>query len=133
MKVVYIKETEETCDFIKRIIIKIKRMFNIIDIDKNDEKIMYYLPMFKKTKPSKYRINKLSRKIIYNLENEGINDIALSKYLETVELLKLKLYSKNMNILDGRFLFKCLNYELLEYIFNIKNKNMQERRRNFIS
>lgn len=108
-------------------------MFNIIDSDKNNEKRIYYLPIFKNTKLSKYKINRLSKKIVNKLENEGISNIALSKHLETIQLLKIKLYVENMNILDGRLLFKCLIYELIEYILNIKNKKMQERRYNIIS
>ena len=133
MKVCYIREKEETCDFIKRVIVRIKRIFNIIDIDKNDEKLIYYLPVFADTKLSKYRINRLSKSIVSKLENVGISNIALSKRLETIQLLKLKLYCENINILDGRLLFKCLSYELIEYILKIKNKKMQERRYNIIS
>lgn len=133
MKVCYIREKEETCDFIKRVIVQIKRIFNIIDIDKNDEKLIYYLPVFADTKLSKYRINRLSKSIVSKLENVGISNIALSQHLETIQLLKLKLYCENMNILDGRLLFKCLSYELIEYILKIKNKKMQERRYNIIS
>lgn len=127
MRVCYIREKEDTCDFIKRIIVKIKRMFNIIDITKIDEKLIYYLPLFSGTKLSKYRINKLARKIVSKLEHEGINNIALSKYLQTVQLLKLRLYGENINILDGRLLFKFLSYELIEHILNMKNKKIQER------
>lgn len=133
LKVCYIREKEDTCDFIKRIIVRIKRLFNIIDIVKNNGKLIYYLPIFNGTKLTKYRINKLSMRIVNKLENEGIKNIALSKYLETIPLLKSKLYCKNVNILDGRLLFKCLSYELIEYILNIKNKKIQERRYNFIS
>ena len=133
MKVCYVKEKEDTCDFIKRIIILIKRLFNVIDIVKDNGKLIYYLPIFNSTKLSKYRINKLSMRIVNKLENEGIKNIALSKYLETIPLLKSKLYCENINILDGRLLFKCLSCELIEYILNIKNKKIQERRYNFIS
>ena len=104
LKVCYIREKEDTCDFIKRIIIRIKRQFNIIDIAKNNGKLIYYLPIFNGTKLSKYRINKLSRRIVNNLENEGIKNIALSKYLETIPLLKSKLYCENINILDALLL-----------------------------
>lgn len=133
MKVCYIREKENTCDFIKRLIIGIKRVFNIIDITKTDNKLIYYLPIFNGTKLSKYRINKLSRKVVKKLEDEGIYNIALSKYLDTVKLVKIKLYSENINILNGRLLFKYLSYELIEYILNLKNKKMQERRYHIIS
>ena len=86
-------------------------------------KLIYYLPVFADTKLSKYRINRLSKSIVSKLENVGISNIALSQHLETIQLLKLKLYCENMNILDGRLLFKCLSYELIEYILKIKIVN----------
>ena len=133
MKVCYIREKEDTCDFIKRIWLRIKRLFNIIEIKKENERLVYYLPTFNDSKLSKYNIKRLSKKISNKLEDEGINNIALSKKLQTNELLKMSLYSNNINILDGRFLFKCLSYEIIEYILKKRNKKMQERRYNFIS
>ena len=127
MKVIYIKETEETCDFVKRIILKLKCFFNIINIKNVQEKIIYNLPIFANRKISNRKINKLSKKIIKKLEEDGVYNIALSKYLCTVERLKNSFYSENINILDGRYLFKCLSYELIEYVLKIKNKKIQER------
>lgn len=132
MRICYIKEKQDTCDFIKKIIVMIKKLFNIIE--KEEEKqLIYYLPIFKNTKLSKCEVNRLSRKIVRNLEKDGIQDIVLSKYLGTIELLKLELYSQNINILDGRILFKCLIPEIIEYILKRKKKKMQERRDNIIS
>lgn len=102
MKICYIKEKEETCDFIKIIITKIKRIFNIIEVKKEQECLFYYLPIFKETKLNKYKINRLVKKISRKLEKDTITNVVLSKYLETVELLKLKLYCKNINILDRK-------------------------------
>lgn len=133
MKICYIKEKEETCDFVKRIILRIKRYLNIIEVKESEEKLIYNLPIFKDTKLSKYRINKLCKKIAFKLNNQGITNIVLSKHLETFELLKLKLYCKNLNILDGRLLFKSLIYETIEYILKLKGKKIEERRYHFIS
>ena len=127
MKVCYIREKEETCDFIKRIWLRIKRLFNIIEIKEENDKLIYYLPIFSDTKISKYKIKRLTKKIVGKIEDEGINNIALSKKLEENELLKMSFYSNNINILDGRYLFKCLSYELIEYVLKIKNKKIQER------
>lgn len=102
LKICYIKEKEETCDFIKIIITKIKRTFNIIEAKKEQERLIYYLPIFKSTKLNKYRINMLVKKISKKLEKDAITNVVLSKNLETVELLKLKLYCKNINILDRK-------------------------------
>ena len=127
MNVIYIKETKETCDVIKRIILKIKRLLNIIKIE---SKNIYCLPIFKESKISKYRVKKICNKISKLLEKNETNTIVLSKYLNSNQVLKNYLFAKNINILDGRYLFKCLTYETLEYIFKIKNKKI-ELRRNF--
>lgn len=132
MKVVYIRETEETCDIIKRIIFRIKRFLRIINIENKNNNTIYYLPIFKDSNISKHYVRKLSNKISKVLEKQGSNNIVLSEYLYNNQLLKNYLYSENINILDGRFLFKCLIYNVIKYIFKIKNKEM-EFRRNFIS
>lgn len=128
----YIRETEEICDIVKRILLHIKRKLNIIKVDyKEDDKICY-LPVFKETKLSKRRVKRISNKINSLLEKEGISNIVLSEYFDDNQLFKNCLYSKNINILDGRFLFKCLTYQIIEHVFKIKNKAM-EFRRSFIA
>lgn len=128
MSTIYISETMQTCDFIKRFILYVKKIFNIVKISNVDGKVILYLPIFQEHKLSKYRIKKLSQKIIKVLKKEKILNIVLSNYLETVELLKNNLYSNNLNILDGRYLFKCLSYKIIEYIFKLKKKTMKLRR-----
>lgn len=128
MKIIYIKETEETCDIIKRIILRIKKIFNFVKIENSDNNIIYYLPVFKDSKISKYRIKKLVNKVNTLLEKDNSNTIVLSEHLDKNQLLKNYLYAENINILDGRYLFKCLTYNILEYIFRIKNKAMEFRR-----
>lgn len=128
----YIRETEETCDIVKRILLHIKRKLNIIKVDYKEDNKMCYLPVFKETKLSKHRVKRISNKINSLLEREGISNIVLSEYLNNNQMLKNYLYSKNINILDGRFLFKCLTYQIIEHIFKIKNKAM-EFRRSFIA
>ena len=126
MKVIYIRETKETCDFIKKIILRIKCLFNIINIEKIDERIIYNLPIYANKNISKYRIKKVSKKVIKILEENGVSNVVISKYLGTLETLKNYLYSENINILDGRYLFKCLSSEVIEYILKRKNKQMKE-------
>lgn len=125
MKIIYIKETKETCDIVKMVILKIKSFFNIIDVDNIEGKTIYYLPIFDNKDITKYRIKKLSKKIIKNLERDGTSNVVISKYLDTIQELKNKLYSENINILDGRYLFKCLTYEVIEYILKRKKKDIQ--------
>lgn len=128
MKIIYIKETEETCDIIKRIILRIKKIFNFVKIENSDNNIIYYLPVFKDSKISKYRIKKLVNKVNTLLEKDNSNTIVLSEHLDKNQLLKNYLYAENINILDGRYLFKCLTHKILEYILKIKNKAMEFRR-----
>lgn len=127
MKIIYIKEVEETCDIVRRIILRAKRFLNVIERKNIDEYTMYYLPIFRDSKLSKHRIKKLSNKINTLLEKDGSNTIVLSEYLDNNQLLKNYLYIENINILDGRYLFKCLTHKILEYIFRIKNKTMEFR------
>ena len=127
MKIIYIKETEETCDIIKRIILKIKRFFNSIKIEEIKNNTIYYLPVFKDSKASKYRIKKLANKINELLEKDGANTIVLSEYLNNNEIIKNYLYSQNINILDGRYLFKCLIHDCIKHILNIKRKKLESR------
>ena len=127
LKIIFIKETEETCDIIRRIIIKIKKFLNIINVENKSNNIIYYLPIFKNSKFSKKSTKRLSLKINRFLEKQGANTIVLSEYLQDNELLKNYLYSENINILDGRYLFKCLTYNCIEYILNIRKKKMEFR------
>lgn len=128
MKIIYIRETEETCDVVKRITTKIKRIFNIIKIENNNNNIIYFLPIYKSSKISKFKIKKLSNKTNKLLDKYGITTIALSEYLISNKILKNNLYRENINILDGKYLFKCLSNKILEYIFNIKNRKIELRR-----
>ncbi len=125
MKFVYIKETNQTCDIIKRIILKIKYFFNIIDIKTVQNKIIYLLPIYFNKNINEHRINKISKKIISKLEKDGVRNIILSKYIGTIKQLKNNLYSANVNILDGRYLFKCLSYDIINYISKRKNEDIK--------
>lgn len=128
LNVIYIKETEDTCDIIKRIIIKIKKKLNIIKIENINNKITYLLPIFKESKISKYRVKRFCNQINKILDRNGSNTVVLSENLNNNQLLKNYLFAKNINILNGRFLFKCLTYKILEYIYKIKNEAIELRR-----
>lgn len=126
MKVIYIRETIQTCDIIKRIIIKVRYFLNKIYIEKKDNRIIYNLPIYANQNISIFRISKLSKTIIKNLEKDEANVIVLSKYLHTLKCLKDNLHTKNIDIIEGRYLFKCLTYKIIEYIIKIQNKCMEE-------
>lgn len=112
------------CNIIQKILLRIKRLLNIIKVEDN----IYYLPALKNTKLSKYRIKMLANKISLLLGRDGTSTIVLSEYLNSNQSLKNYLYSRNVDILNGRFLFKCLIYETIKYIFKVKNKAMEFRR-----
>lgn len=127
MKIGYIRETEESKSFLEKLNLFFKKIFNIIDVKIENEKIIYYLPISNKTKLTTYRIRRILKKLVIILQKEGIYNIAVSKYLSKDEF-KLYLYSQNINILNGRYLYKCLVYNLVKYIFDKKQKQMELRR-----
>ena len=92
MKIIYIKETEETYSIIEKILLNLKKFLNIVKIKDNN---MYYLPVFKGSKLSEYRIKRLTNKINSLLEIDGASTVALSEYLNSNQLIKNYLYSKN--------------------------------------
>ena len=129
MKVIYIKEAEEISNIREKTLLKIKRIFNIIRIENDNT---YCLPIFKGYNLSRYKIKRLANKIYKLIENDQTNCIVLSEYLNNSQLLKNYLYSENINILDGKYLFKSLSCKILEYIYEIKNKPIELRRGFFV-
>ena len=125
MKMGYIRETEEINGFFKKLNFIKNRIFNIINLEKNENKDIYYLPIDKNTKISKYEVKRILKKLIKILEKNGIYNVAISKYLDNINNFKTYLYSQNINILDGKYLFKCLVYDILIYIFNKRNKHIE--------
>lgn len=125
MKIGYVKEEQSSKNIINRIKIKIREIFNIIKIQNLDEKIFFILPITNKTKLNKFIIIRLEKALFKQLYDNYIEDIVLSEYLTKIDLLKNKLYSNDINILDGKYLFKALSYNILEYIYNKKNIKME--------
>lgn len=127
MRIVYIKETEGIDNIVKRIILRIKMYLNLIKIENKDGNILYCLPILKDTRISKYRAKIISNRINKLLEKSETNTVALTEYLNENQILKNYLYSNNINILNGRYLFKCLTHKILEYIFNLKKNELNLR------
>lgn len=132
LNICYIKETEETCDFVKRILVKIKRIFNIVELKKDNEKTIMILPILKSSKIKDKKIKKISKKINKKLYDGNIENVVLSNILSNNILLKQKLYEQNINILNGRYLFNLLIPEVIEYILKRQKKKI-ENRRNYIT
>lgn len=133
MKVIYIKEMKSTCNFIQILELKLKKIFNIIKVENTENNIFYCLPIFKNGNISEYRTKKICKKIKKMLEQKGENTVALSKHLNGNQLFKSYLYSNNINIINGRYLFKCLTQNILEYIFDIQKKQYNLRRSYYFS
>lgn len=133
MKVIYIRESKEFGNFKGKMTIRIKRFLNIVERKNVDDKVIYYLPIMKKSKLSEHRMKKLCKKINRLLEQDSSSVVALSEYITSNQLFKNYLYSKNINILDGRYLFKCLIFKIIEYILNSKNEKIEFRGSNYFS
>jgi hypothetical protein len=125
LNICYISETHETCDFVKRIVIKIKKIFNIVEFSEDNGKTTITLPLFKSNKIRNKKIIKIAQRINKKLYDNNIENVVLSNYLEENEILKQKLYCQNINILDGRYLFYLLIPEIIEYILKRQKVKLQ--------
>lgn len=125
MNICCISETHETCDFVKRIVIKIKKIFNIVEFSEDNGKTTITLPLFKSNKIRNKKIIKIAKRINKKLYDNNIENVVLSNYLEENEILKQKLYCQNINILDGRYLFYLLIPEIIEYILKRQKVKLQ--------
>lgn len=125
LKIIYVSETIETCDIIKRIILKIKCFFNIIESKNEEGKLIYYLPIFSIENINKRKVKRISKGIIKRLQKDESSNVVLSEYLGKIQELKNNLYSENINILNGRYLFKCLIDEIIDYIIKRQNQDIQ--------
>lgn len=125
LNICYISETHETCDFVKRIVIKIKKIFNIVEFSEDNGKTTITLPLFKSNRIRNKKIIKIAKRINKKLYDNNIENVVLSNYLEENEILKQKLYCQNINILDGRYLFYLLIPEIIEYILKRQKVKLQ--------
>ena len=119
MKIVYIKEIDESLNIKK----KIKELLNLIDIEYIDGKVQFILPINNKSKSKK--TIKISKKLNKMLEKECIKNVVLSTNLMNNEPLKNILYQNNINILDGRKLFSILAYKSIEKVCECSKLEMQ--------
>ena len=120
MKIVYIKEQEKKLNLKQ----KIKSFFNVIEIEYIDEKVILTLPINENLLDKK--AEKISKKLNKMLYIDSIQNVVLSKNLMQNQVLKNKLYEKNINILDGRKLFALLSYQIIERTSEYSNMNLEE-------
>lgn len=117
MKIGYITEINET-----NILIKV--LFNIIKKQKFNDKVIYYLPIYKKNKLSERKSKKLVKKLNKLLKKDEIKKVAISKQLN-INKIKNNLHSYNIDILNGRILFKYLIEEIIDYICEKKGSKKE--------
>lgn len=108
-----------------KIVIKIKKIFNIVEFSEDNGKTTITLPLFKSNKIRNKKIIKIAKRINKKLYDNNIENVVLSNYLEENEILKQKLYCQNINILDGRYLFYLLIPEIIEYILKRQKVKLQ--------
>lgn len=120
-------DTSRLPSFLKKIAIKFFKLTNTIIVKENIAILPYFANELNKL--SNKKLNKLFKKIHKLLLNENVQTIAISNLLsnlENIDTFKNSFYSNNYNILDGRWLFKHLSFEILEYISKETKKPLNE-------
>lgn len=117
--------------FLKKLVIKFFKIANIIAVKENIIILPYYASELNKL--SNKKITKILKKINKTVCSENgqsiFKNIAISNAinnLENIDTIKNYFYSNNYNILDGRWLFKHLSYEIVEFISKETEKPLNE-------
>jgi len=113
--IVYIKQTENI-EFMHKIL-------NIFRIEKEEDKVVIYLPINKNTR--KRKIEKVFEKLSKYFYNNNIKDVVLEQELMQNKEAKNILYSNNINILNGSKLSRFLVYNVIEKIYEYKRKKIE--------
>lgn len=112
MNCFYLEESKEKSKY------KLNYILNKINIEEN--KII--LPIKDKQNLS----NKKSKKFVQKIKSQNIRIVALSENLNSKQNLKNELYANNIDILNGKYLFKLLIEEIVKYICNKSNIKEEE-------
>ena len=132
----YIKETEETKEILgenaqkfplifKRILYIIKNKLCIVNVKEIEDKIICIIPFVKENKITPKIAEKISRKINKLLDKNNVKNVVLSEHLNSIETLVNSLQTNNINILDGRWLFKYEIIDIVNYIAETSNKKIE--------
>lgn len=90
-----------------------KKIFNKLDVEEYENGKKYIIP-------------KLNQKVIEKLKKDNIKNIVIAKKdKHNIEFIN-NIYSSNMNILNGRLLFKHLIPEIIEYLSKILETNKED-------
>lgn len=97
-------------------------LFNIIRL-KEDKLI---LPITAQEEINNKKARKIAKKTKEILDVTNCNKVILSKEIKKQENYKNYLYSNNIDIVDGKWLFEVLSAKILGYIINKKNMKKEE-------
>lgn len=90
-----------------------KNIFNKLDVEEYENGKKYIIP-------------KLNEKVIEKLKKDNIKNVVIAKKdKHNIEFIN-NIYSSNMNILNGRLLFKNLIPEIIEYLSKILETNKED-------
>ena len=114
----YIQESDKLSFLIK--------LFNIIKLEGN--KIILPITREKngENKTNEKTLIKLASKTKRILDSTNSNKVVVSKKIKEQEDYITMLNKYNIDIVDGKWLFEALIYEVLEYIIKLKNIKKQE-------
>lgn len=121
MAIFFIQESKEKNKFK----FKINSVLNKLEYNEG----FINLPINNKNKLSKKKINKITQK----LRKGNIRTVVLSEYLNKIQELKNDMYSNNINIIEGKYLFKLLIEESIKYICKKSNKKMEDLEISFLT
>lgn len=116
MTLFFIEQNKEKC----KIKIKINNILNKIEEKTDGNKVFLNLPIKEYVKPKKIK------KLINRIDKYKVKTAILSENLYNIEVLKNELYARNINILDGKYLFKLLTEEIINYICKKSNTNPEK-------
>lgn len=100
---------------------KLFKFFNIIKLQ--DDKII--LPINNEIKDKK-KSEKIAIKIKNILKKANCNKIVVSKKISKEEQIMNYLYTYNLNIVDGRWLYEVISDKVLDYVINKKDLRKEE-------
>ena len=125
MAIFFIEESKEK----NKCKLKINNILNKVEKRTEGNKIFLQLPI---KKGAKVKENKI-KKLVQQMQKYKIKTAVLSTYLNDMETLKNELYSANINILDGKYLFKLLIEETIKYINKKTNTSMEKTEISFLT
>lgn len=105
---------------------KIRKIFNIVELEQNRVILPITKSEIENGKLSQKKAQILAKNIVKKLKNAIGNNVILSKEIKKQKNLVNYLYSQNMNIIDGKWLFGILSDEAITYVVN-KKKMKKEK------